>query len=209
MCLRNAGVGRSSHPRRRHQATSEAAEDATCAGFGTRANYARLEDVSLWVEHSRHRATMSMLMTRVKPARRNRLVMPLHSGAAIAAMFFLSASALVAGAARPATPAISTTTRAPNTFAVKCKSLRAQWTSVFDAHQTEKHFARASKESEKGGRDCASAALAKQKSGIADYKTALKIVGVKPERRGTTKPLSSNCSRGNLALSFVRRTCKA
>ena len=95
------------------------------------------------------------------------------SGAAIAAVAFVSTS--IATAAMPATNA------PPSKFTEQCTTLEAQWNSVFRAHETDKHFAKASRESEKGHRDCESQRLTTQKSGVAHFKNALKLIEVKPE----------------------------
>ena len=103
----------------------------------------------------------------------------LHSGAAIAAMILVSASAAVA-ASPPATSGAAPS--AATKYADQCKALETQWTSVLGAHETDKYFARASRESEKGHRDCKSQKVSTLKSGVGHYKTALKIIGVSPTR---------------------------
>ena len=98
--------------------------------------------------------------------------------AAIAAAMLVFAPGAFAAPARTA----GTPPGAASTYADQCKSLEAQWTSVSGAHETDKYFARASRESEKGHRDCESQKSTTQKSGIAHFKTALKIIGVTPQK---------------------------
>ncbi len=96
-----------------------------------------------------------------------------RSGAAIAAIAFVSTS--MATAATPATNA------PPSKYAEQCTALEAQWNSVLRAHEADKYFAKASRESEKGHADCKSPKLATQKSGVGHFKNALKLIGVKAE----------------------------
>jgi hypothetical protein len=94
-------------------------------------------------------------------------------GTAIAAIALVSTS--MAAAATPATNA------PPSKYAEQCTALEAQWNSVLRAHETDKYFAKASRESEKGRRDCESPKLATQKTGVEHYKAAFKLIGVKPQ----------------------------
>ena len=92
--------------------------------------------------------------------------------AAMAAIAVVSTSI---AAAKPKTnvPAIN--------YGEQCATLEAQWNSVLRAHETDKYFAKASRESEKGHADCKSAKLATQKSGAGHFKNALKLIHVKAE----------------------------
>lgn len=96
---------------------------------------------------------------------------------AFAAAILVSTSAVIAVPAAMAGAAPISASK----YADQCKALEAQWTSVAGAHETDKYFTRASRESEKGHRDCQSQKLATQKSGIGHFKTALKIIGVAPQ----------------------------
>jgi hypothetical protein len=102
-------------------------------------------------------------------------MMRYRSGAAIAVIVFVSTSSSIAMAATPATNA------PPSKFAEQCTALEAQWNSVLRAHEADKYFARASRESEKGHADCKSPKLATQKNGVGHFKNALKLINVKPE----------------------------
>ena len=117
-------------------------------------------------------------MNRTTPKEEGLAVIRPHSGAAIAVMFLVSASAAVA-ASPPATTAAAPS--AATKYTDQCKALEDQWTSVLGAHETDKYFARASRESEKGDRDCRSQKLAALKRGIGHFKSALKIIGVVPQ----------------------------
>ena len=106
--------------------------------------------------------------------------------AALAVALFGSAAAHAAGpatgsgtpmapAATPATPPAPTADHA-----AECKELGTQWETAEAANTTNAKLAKAKAKANAAEKNCASTKPSKQKTGISQYKAALKLLGVKP-----------------------------
>ena len=100
--------------------------------------------------------------------------------------FTLVGSAAVANAAATTTPltpqqaAYSHTSSTPDGFNSECRTLGAQWNSVATSHASNRHFRTAKADAARGERDCKSTNTAMLRKGVGQYKTALKLIGVRP-----------------------------
>jgi hypothetical protein len=60
-----------------------------------------------------------------------------------------------------------------------CSTLAGQWSDAAASHH-RRHFKSAKHEESMGARDCASHRTAMQKAGTRHYRTALRLIGVRP-----------------------------
>ena len=105
-------------------------------------------------------------------------------GAAMAVALFGSAAAFAAGPATgtgsPMAPAAAPATAPMEDNAAECKALGTQWETAEAANSTNAKLGKAKAKAAKAEKNCASTKASKQKTGISQYKAALKILGVKP-----------------------------
>ncbi len=95
----------------------------------------------------------------------------------------LGALILSSTAALAATPATSTTAarhRAPVNYIQQCGSLAGQWKAALDSHGLSPNLGKAKADAAKGEKFCKSGKVSQQRRGVADYRAALKVLGVKP-----------------------------
>ena len=104
-------------------------------------------------------------------------------GAAMAVALFGSTAAFAAGPAAgtgsPMAPAAAPAT-APMEDNAECKALGTQWETAEAANGTNAKLGKAKAKAAKAEKNCASTKASMQKTGISQYKAALKILGVKP-----------------------------
>ena len=106
-------------------------------------------------------------------------------GAAFACAL-LGSSALAAG---PSAPSSMTPTTAPSStppaapkmdLAGECKELGTQWEAAETANATNAKLGKAKAKAKAAEKNCASTKASKERTGISQYKAALKVLGVKP-----------------------------
>ena len=93
---------------------------------------------------------------------------------AAAALGALILSSTAAFAAMPSTHHASVK------YSERCTSLAGQWRSALDSHETRAHLGRAKADAARGAKLCNSTMASKQRRGAADYRAALKLIGVRP-----------------------------
>jgi hypothetical protein len=62
----------------------------------------------------------------------------------------------------------------------ECAALGTQWETAEAASASNSHLRKAKAKAVKAEKNCASTKVSRQKSGIAQYKVALKLLGMKP-----------------------------
>ncbi len=108
--------------------------------------------------------------------------------AALAVALFGSAAAYAASTAAPSasTPpppppaAAAPAAPAAHDYAGECKELGTQWEAAETANATNAKLGKAKAKANAAEKNCASTKASKQKTGISQYKAALKLLGVKP-----------------------------
>ena len=106
--------------------------------------------------------------------------------AALAVALFGSAAAYAASTAAPSasTPpppaAAAPAAPAAHDYAGECKELGTQWEAAEAANATNAKLGKAKAKGNAAEKNCASTKASKQKTGISQYKAALKLLGVKP-----------------------------
>ena len=107
--------------------------------------------------------------------------------AALAVALFGSAAAYAASTATPSasTPpppaaAAPAAAAAAHDYAGECKELGTQWEAAEAANATNAKLGKAQATANAAEKNCASTKASKQKTGISQYKAALKLLGVKP-----------------------------
>ena len=104
-------------------------------------------------------------------------------GAAFAVALFGSATAYAAGttpAAGSAPPPAATTAAPKPDYVADCKELGTQWETAEAANASNPKLGKAKAKANAAEKNCASTKSSKQKTGISQYKSALKLLGVKP-----------------------------
>ena len=65
-------------------------------------------------------------------------------------------------------------------YSEKCNSLAGQWKTTLDGHGMSPHLGKAKADAAKGEKLCSSSKASLQKRGAAEYRAALKLLGVQP-----------------------------
>jgi hypothetical protein len=111
---------------------------------------------------------------------------------AVFAAALLGSAAYAAGTSTPpsSTPPEPTPSTAPMTapekpaakpdWAAECKELATQWETAEAANATNAKLGKAKAKANAAEKNCASTKASKQKTGVSQYKAALKLLGVKP-----------------------------
>ena len=102
--------------------------------------------------------------TRIKPA-------------TLAAVCLVSAAAL-SGAAMASTPHHGM--RGQERYSEACSTLASQWNDAIGGHNHGRHLSSARRQESIGERDCRSHRVAELKAGTEHYRTALRLLGVRP-----------------------------
>ena len=109
----------------------------------------------------------------------------------------LGSTAFAAGTSTPSSstpPAPPTSDSTPSTapmtapskpatkpdWAAECKELATQWETAEAANATNAKLGKAKAKANAAEKNCASTKASKQKTGVSQYKAALKLLGVKP-----------------------------
>lgn len=95
-------------------------------------------------------------------------------GAALAAALMMTASAYAATA--PAMHRTSLNAKYSN----ECSSLEGQWSAASSEHAQAHNFHRAEHQAKLGQTSCGSHKVATLRTGVTHYRSALKLIGVKP-----------------------------
>ena len=95
----------------------------------------------------------------------------------VAALGALIFSSTVAFAALPAAASVH---HQSMKYSQHCTSLAGQWRSAMEGHETSAHLGRAKADAARGAKLCHSQTASKQRRGAADYRAALKLLGVRP-----------------------------
>lgn len=98
-------------------------------------------------------------------------------GAALAVALIGSTTAYAATTPAPTTAAAPAA--APD-YAAECTSLAAQWTTAAAANATNAKLGKATAKAKLAEKNCGMTAKSKQKTGVGQYKAALKLLGVTP-----------------------------
>ena len=65
-------------------------------------------------------------------------------------------------------------------YAAECTEMGTQWEAAETANASNAKLAKAKAKANMAERNCASTKVSKEKTGISQYKAALKLIGVKP-----------------------------
>lgn len=102
-------------------------------------------------------------------------------GTALAVALLGSATAYAAStgtpAATPATPATSATPAATHDYAAQCKSLGTRWEAAEAANASNAKLGKAKTKANAAEKNCASTKASKERTGVSQYKAALKLIG--------------------------------
>lgn len=100
------------------------------------------------------------------------------TAASIAALLIGSATAY---AAAPVTMTpISHPSASSTNYTTRCSTLAGEWKTAEEGHLMSANLGKARADAAKGAKLCKSTSASKQKRGIADYRAALKKLGVTP-----------------------------
>lgn len=65
-------------------------------------------------------------------------------------------------------------------YSQHCSSLASQWQTASEGRHMSRHFGKAKVDAARGERLCSSSNVSHQRRGVADYRAALKLIGVRP-----------------------------